>query len=180
MSPSAPRNGVITSDPPASEDASPSEETVTSMREPERTKGGRLAVTITAATFLARVAPVSVAMPRLFSMERIDCSAYETVDLIVRVHTDASVTPDSKLSIELVSDGYTADDPSQSFFSGVLDSNPIVFAGADVPSAGDIAIKTYTSGLGAMLAVRVKGEQSNSAGTDVTARISIELALREC
>ena len=93
MSPSAPRNGVITSDPPASEDASPSEETVTSMREPERTKGGRLAVTITAATFLARVAPVSVAMPRLFSMERIDCSVKGALRMLSPVPWSPTTSP---------------------------------------------------------------------------------------
>jgi hypothetical protein len=60
--------------PPVSEVASPSDDTVTSMRAPERTKGGRLAVTMTAATFLARERPPSLAMPRFSSMARIDCS----------------------------------------------------------------------------------------------------------
>ena len=45
-----------------------------SMRAPDCTKGGMLAVTMTAATFLARARPPSVAMPRFSSMARIDCS----------------------------------------------------------------------------------------------------------
>ena len=64
----------MTSVPPNSEAASPSEETLTSMRAPDSTKAGRLAVTITAATFLARARPSSVAMPRFSSIARIDCS----------------------------------------------------------------------------------------------------------
>ena len=110
--------------------------------------------------------------------ERIDCSAYETVDLIVRVHTDATMGAGSTISVEVVPDGFTSDDPAQPFYGGVLGNAPVTFITA--PSAGDIEVKTYTSGLGAMLAVRVVGDQANNAGTDVTARLSIELALREC
>lgn len=113
-------------------------------------------------------------------MERIDCSGYETCDLIVRVHTDATISDSAaSISIEVVPDGFTMDDPAQSFFADELDT-PVTFTGASPPTAGNVQVRTYTSGLGAMLAVRVKGEQSNPAGAALTARISIELALREC
>ena len=52
--PSAARNEVMTSVPPSSEVASPSDDTVTSMRSPGPIEGGKSAVTITAATLRVR------------------------------------------------------------------------------------------------------------------------------
>lgn len=60
--------------PPRSEEASPSELTVTSTRLPGLAKGGRLAVTITAAMFLAFDWPPCVVMPRFCNIARMDCS----------------------------------------------------------------------------------------------------------
>ncbi len=53
-SPSAPSIGVTSKVPPSRLLASPSAETVTSICPPCRAKGGSVAVTITAATFLVR------------------------------------------------------------------------------------------------------------------------------
>ncbi|MNT67722.1 hypothetical protein D3C72_2058880 [compost metagenome] len=64
----------MTSVPPRSEVASPSELTVASMRLPGLEKGGSVAVTMTAATFLALDWPPCVEMPRFCSMARIDWS----------------------------------------------------------------------------------------------------------
>jgi hypothetical protein len=60
--------------PPRSDVASPIELTFTSMRLPGLAKGGRLAVTITAATFFAFDWLPWVEMPRFCSMARIDWS----------------------------------------------------------------------------------------------------------
>ena len=59
-----PVSEVMTSVPPRSDVASPSELTLTSMREPGLAKGGRLAVTMTAAIFFDRLSPPWVEMPR--------------------------------------------------------------------------------------------------------------------
>lgn len=111
--------------------------------------------------------------------ERIDCAAFRTADLIVRVHTDASIAGECSITIEVVSDGYTRDDPNRAIFGPVLGTG-IVFDGAAPPEAGDVVVQTYSSGLGAMLAVRVVGQQADPAGEEVRARLSIDLALREC
>ncbi len=115
----------------------------------------------------------------LVLLERIDCSAFQTADLIVRVHTDASIDTDCFITVEVVPDGFTHDDPDQQFFAAELDP-PVTFSGASPPSAGDVEVRTYSSGLGAMLAVRIIAEQSDPVGEDITARLSVDLVLRDC
>lgn len=112
--------------------------------------------------------------------ERIDCAPYKAVDLIVRVHTDASIASGCSISVFVVSDGFTTDDPSQDFLSTTLGQGGITFSGGTPPAAGEIEIISYTSRLGAMLAVLVIGVQDDPAGEACTARLSIELVLREC
>ncbi len=66
--PSAARNGVMISVPPSRLLASPSEETVTSMRPPALVVGSSDPVTSTAATFLSRISAGSTVTPRRSSM----------------------------------------------------------------------------------------------------------------
>ena len=60
--------------PPISEVASPSEDTVTSMREPVPMKAGNSLVTVTAATFLLREFCERMLTPMRSSIDCIDCS----------------------------------------------------------------------------------------------------------
>ncbi len=71
---SAAISGVRMSDPPASEVASPSEETVTSTREPLPMKAGSSAVTMTAATLRVRALALRTLMPMRSSIDCSDCS----------------------------------------------------------------------------------------------------------
>ena len=70
--------------------------------------------------------------------ERIDCSQYQHVDLIVRVHTDASIASNCSIGVYVVSDGFTTDDPSQDFFSAPLGQSHVVFTNTNVPPAGTL------------------------------------------
>ncbi|MCB9594326.1 MAG: hypothetical protein H6719_16465 [Sandaracinaceae bacterium] len=114
--------------------------------------------------------------------ERIDCSQYQHADLLVRVHTDATFASGCSMSVVVVSDGFTTDDPSQDFFSAALGQGGIIFNGSDPPTAGTLEVATYSSRLGAMLAVFVVGQQAGTAPAppSIQARLSIDLTLREC
>ena len=106
--------------------------------------------------------------------ERIDASQYDTIDVIVRVHTDSTISSGS-IAVQVVSDGYTTDDPSVDFFSDTIGQGTTLSGSL---SAGDMSVESLTSsdGIGAMVAVRVVG----SAGSGVTARLSIDLAMKSC
>ena len=65
---------MSTSEPPASEVASPSEDTVMSMREPLPTKAGSSAVTMTAAMLRVRALELRTLMPMRSSIDCSDCS----------------------------------------------------------------------------------------------------------
>lgn len=107
--------------------------------------------------------------------ERIDASQYDEVDLIVRVHQDATLASGAgHVKVQIVSDGYTTDDPSQDFFSEVLGS--IKLQGAI--TAGELELATVSSPLGAMVAVQVEGKQPATAVTTQNARLSIDLAFK--
>jgi len=105
--------------------------------------------------------------------ERIDVSQYARVDLMVRVH-DALMTDEASIGVEVVSDGFTTDDPARTFFSDPLGSG-IGFNAADAPTAGAFELETLTGGLGSLVAVRVFVKQG--AG-DAMVRLSIDLALK--
>ena len=73
--PSAPLSGVITSVPPRRLLALPIDDTVTSIACPGRAKGGSVAVTMTAATFLSwRFVPAGSVTPMLPSMLMMLCT----------------------------------------------------------------------------------------------------------
>jgi len=106
--------------------------------------------------------------------ERIDAAMYDIIDVCVRVHQDSTLSTNGAIAVELVSDGYTPDDPSVEFFGDVLDSQNVVTLSGAI-SAGDYALQSITSGIGSMVAVRVKG----TGGTgSVQARLSIDLAMK--
>lgn len=114
--------------------------------------------------------------------ERIDCSQYQALDLVVRVHTDASIASGCSIGVYALSDGFTTDDPSQDFFTTLVPAGQtfIVFTNSSLPAAGHLAVATYTSALGAMAGVAVVGAQPDPAGEALSARLSIDLVLREC
>ena len=64
----------MTSEPPCSDVASPSEDTVTSMRAPLPMKAGSSAVTMTAATLRVRALELRTLMPMRSSIDCSDCS----------------------------------------------------------------------------------------------------------
>lgn len=105
-------------------------------------------------------------------LERIDVSQYDALDLIVRLHSATLPTPGT-LKVQVVSDGYTPDDPSQDFFSGALGG--ITFD--DDPTAPTVRVNSISAGLGAMIAVQVIGAQESTPVT-ISARVSIDVALR--
>ncbi|MCB9593987.1 MAG: hypothetical protein H6719_14735 [Sandaracinaceae bacterium] len=105
--------------------------------------------------------------------EHIDCSPYDQADLVVRVHTDATIP--CFVQVNLRSDGFTHDDPGQDFFSDVLGT--ITLTGDQ--TAPKYVTDTFTDGLGAMLAVQVVAKQHDSTATTFTARLSIGLVLRK-
>ncbi len=89
-------SGDRISEPPASEVASPSEETVTSMREPLPTKAGSSAVTMTAAMFLVRMLELRTLMPIRSSIDCSDCCGERRVAQAVAgaVETDHEAIAD--------------------------------------------------------------------------------------
>jgi len=103
--------------------------------------------------------------------ERIDSSQYDELDLMVRVHTAATIA--SAITVQVVSDGFTTDDPATEFFSTPIGS--VELQGS--PAAGTLRVQNIASKLGAMVAVQVVGEQAVTPGT-TTARLSIDLALK--
>lgn len=108
--------------------------------------------------------------------ERIDCSQYDTADLIVRV-VGAIVTGTSpaKIEVVLVSDGFTPDDPSQDFFSDPLATVTFDYAANGYP-AGTLKIDSAVD-LGSMVAVQVIGTPATGADT-LSGRLAIDLALK--
>lgn len=107
--------------------------------------------------------------------ERIDCSQYDQVDVMVRVHTTATIPSGGTIEVVLYSDGFTTDDPSQDFFKEI-DS---VTLDDTLTAAGTFVVDTFGSELGSMLAVQVRGTQPSPAAT-MNARLSIDLALKTC
>jgi len=105
--------------------------------------------------------------------ERIDVSQYARADLMVRVH-EAQLTGTVVITVQLVSDGYTTDDPAKTFFSQPLGAG-IVFDATDAVPPGTFELETLTGGLGSLMAVQVKVAQG--AG-DAMVRLSIDLALK--
>lgn len=109
--------------------------------------------------------------------ERIDCSQYDQVDVIVRVHTAATIPTSATIKVVLYSDGFTADDPSQDFFDEI-DS---VELNSTLKAAGTFVVETFSANLGSMLAVKVRGTMPSPATSlDLNARLSIDLALKTC
>lgn len=107
--------------------------------------------------------------------ERIDASQYDTIDLMVRVHTATTISTNGAITVQLVSDGHTSDDPSVDFFSAVLGQG-VVLAGAEAVAL-HIESLGAADGIGSMVAVKVVG--TAGAGV-VTARLSIDLAMKTC
>lgn len=107
--------------------------------------------------------------------ERIDCSQYDQVDVMVRVHTAGSIPASASIAVVLLSDGFTTDDPSQDFF----DEIGTVVLDSSLDDAGDFVVSTFSSGLGSMLAVKVRGTAPSPAST-LNARLSIDLVLKTC
>ncbi len=112
--------------------------------------------------------------------DRIHAVGYSSVDLVVRFHSDATIASDGWITIMVVSDGHTPDDPSLDFFSAPLGGQGgLTFSGSSPPVAGQLVTEAYTAALGAWLAVRVLAQQSDPVGTNISARMSIDLVLRE-
>ncbi len=104
--------------------------------------------------------------------ERIDVSQYDELDLIVRLHEGTLPTP-GVLTVRVVSDGFTPDDPSVDFFGAPV--GDVTFD--DEPTAPTLRVTSISSGLGAMIAVQVVGTQAASPVT-ISARVSIDVALK--
>jgi len=114
--------------------------------------------------------------------ERIDASQFDQLDLCVRVHEDSLIPENGTIQVFVLSDGFTTDDPSEDFYSDPLGQG-ITFTGNSNgagPLEGTFELENVTTDLGAMVAVRVKGTQPGTAGTNFTARLSIDLALKTC
>jgi len=103
--------------------------------------------------------------------ERLDASQFDELDLMVRVHTAATIA--SAITVQVVSDGFTTDDPATEFFSDPIGS--VSLNGNQ--NAGTLSISNISSKLGAMVAVQVKGTQAGSPATN-SARLSIDLAMK--
>jgi hypothetical protein len=110
--------------------------------------------------------------------ERIDCSQYNYVDLIVRVHSGA-VGPGTKIEVRIASDGWTSDDPSAGFYK-VLTGATVELNSTTAGNPPVLLVGTATSQLGEMLTVVVVGTQHSTTPTTVTARISVDLVLKSC
>lgn len=110
--------------------------------------------------------------------ERIDCSQFDTADLIVRVVGDITTgTSPAQIDVVLVSDGFTPDDPSQDFFSDPIATVSFVYSGNQPAyAAGTLKIDSAAD-LGSMLAVQVIGTPATAADT-LNGRLAIDLALK--
>lgn len=130
---------------------------------------------------------VSVTQPREFNFsdlaasksqtvtpqEQINCSQYDYVDMIVRVHDDATIGGGAKIEVVAVTDGHTEYDPNQTFFG-----DPIATASlTSSPTAGTLKIVSASSLLGRALAVQVVATQ-DAQQQSMSARISVELVLK--
>jgi len=105
--------------------------------------------------------------------ERIGAAQYDELDLIVRVHS-ATIGTDATVTVQVVSDGYTDDDPATEFFSSPIGSVQL----DDTAAAGDLEVTSITSKLGSMVAVQVIGAQASNPVSMLT-RLSIDLALKQ-
>ncbi len=110
-------------------------------------------------------------------MERIDVGGADKIDLVVRVHETATISTSGNISVQLVADGFTADDPSQDFFSGVIGGQAQVIFGAGAVAAGTLQVATVSADVGSRVAVQVVGVGGSG---DVALRLSIDLVLKHC
>ncbi|MCB9597275.1 MAG: hypothetical protein H6719_31410 [Sandaracinaceae bacterium] len=117
---------------------------------------------------------VSTGTETIVVAERIDASQYDTIDVIVRVHTATTISTNGAIAVQVVSDGYTADDPSQDFFGSTI-GNGTTLSGT--LAAGGMTVESLSASIGSMVAVRVVGTAGSGA---VTARLSIDLAMKTC
>ncbi len=107
--------------------------------------------------------------------ERIDASQYDVMDVLVRVHTATTISTNGAIAVQVVSDGFTNDDPSVDFFSDTLGQGTIL--SGTVPVGLNVESLSASDGIGSMVAVRVVGTAGAGA---VTARLSIDLVMKTC
>ncbi|MCA9611051.1 MAG: hypothetical protein KC619_35900 [Myxococcales bacterium] len=110
--------------------------------------------------------------------ERIDCSQYDTAELIVRVvGTVTTSYTGSSIKVVLVSDGFTPDDPSQDFFGDPIATASFSYtSNSPTFAAGTLQVQSATD-LGSMLAVQVIGTPVTTAAS-LNGRLAIDLALK--
>lgn len=107
-----------------------------------------------------------------YAAGRIDASQFTQVDLWVRVHSRELVSG-GQILVRVIQDGYTNDDPGNSFLGSPLAT--VTIDSSTEP--GTLLTKAATSELGPALAVLVEAVQPASAGS-LIANISVDLALK--
>ena len=113
-------------------------------------------------------------------VEHISVVEYREATLLVRLHPGTSLAAQATVTVSVVGDGFTEDDPATSFHTGTLGS--VAFAGANsVPAFALVQIKgdgTNVGYFGAMLAVTVTFAQGGTPG-NVQPYLSLDLAVKE-
>ena len=104
---------------------------------------------------------------------RVPSAQFTQLDLMVRVHEDVTLVTNGTIVVNVVTDGFTEDDPTVDFFGAAIAT--VTLSGP--LSAGDFTVWTATTKLGAMVAVQIVATQPGTAGT-LHAKISIDLALK--
>lgn len=113
-----------------------------------------------------------------------DVSPFQEVDLVVRVHA-ASIASTGSIIVRAEADGFTLEDPAQSFLADrpatpPSGATPAKFGGVTIDSgspAGTYLVTALTGGLGRYIAVAVVASMPSGRGS-LSATISVELALK--
>jgi len=107
--------------------------------------------------------------------ERTELVQSTQVDMRVRVHTNPLAQADSSIKFQLVSDGFTQEDPGTTFFSSSIGESAEITSATPV---GTLLVTTITTKLGAMVALQVVGEQGVNVDAGLKPELSVDLIFK--